>query len=264
MAGLRDLNQTVPDVRDKVVEMLNNLVDLGIAGFRFDAAKHMWPKDLTAIYKRIKPLQPCHGFKLGARAFIYQEVIDLGNEAISKKEYTPLGVVTEFSFSDAIGRVFRGLVPMKNLKNWGPAWGFMLSQNALVFVDNHDNQRGHGAGGANILTFRNERQYKMASAFKLAHPFGIVRVMSSYYFHESSTDLGPPKDDQGNITSPVFENGLCARPWSCKHRWRQIANMVDFKNIAGNAPEMHWWATIRSVSVAVIELLLSGMAKILT
>lgn len=44
LAGLRDLNQTVPEVRERIVEMLNRLVDLGIAGFRFDAAKHMYVK----------------------------------------------------------------------------------------------------------------------------------------------------------------------------------------------------------------------------
>lgn len=242
LAGLRDLNQTVPYVRDKVVEMLNRLVDLGMAGFRFDAAKHMWPEDLAAIYERIKPLNTNHGFKIGSKAFIYQEVIDLGNEAISKNEYTGLGVVTEFSFSDAIGRTFRGLEPLKNLKNFGPAWGFMSSENALVFVDNHDNQRGHGAGGSNILTFRNQRLYIMATAFELAYPYGIVRLMSSYYFPESSTDLGPPKDYAGNIVSPsIQEDGTCARPWICEHRWRQIRSMIHFKNIVGNAPIKHWF-----------------------
>lgn len=242
LSGLRDLNQTVPYVRDKVLEMLNRLVDLGVAGFRFDAAKHMWPEDLSAIYKRINPLNTTHGFKIGATPFIYQEVIDLGNEKISKYEYTSMGVVTEFSFSDAIGRVFRGLKPLKDLKNWGPAWGFMSSEDALVFVDNHDNQRGHGAGGANILTFRNERQYKMATAFKLAYPYGIVRVMSSYYFPESSTDLGPPKDANDNIVSPTIEeDGTCARPWICEHRWREIANMIHFNHIAGIAPVQYWW-----------------------
>lgn len=242
LAGLRDLNQTVPYVRDKVVELLNRLVDLGMAGFRFDAAKHMWPEDLAVIYARIKPLNPSHGFEIDARPFIYQEVIDLGSEAISKNEYTPMGVVTEFSFSDAIGRVFRGLVPLKELKNWGPAWRFMSSEDALVFVDNHDNQRGHGAGGANILTFRDERQYKMATAFKLAYPYGVVRLMSSYYFPKNSTDLGPPQDAQGNIVSPAIEtDGSCARPWICEHRWREISSMINFSNIAGNAPVQSWW-----------------------
>lgn len=42
-------------------------------------------------------------------------------------------------------------------RNWGEGWGFMPSDRALVFVDNHDNQRGHGAGGASILTFWDAR-----------------------------------------------------------------------------------------------------------
>lgn len=74
------------------------------------------------------------------------------------------------------------------MKNWGPEWGFMESKDALVFVDNHDNQRGHGAGGDSILTYKQGRQYKMATAFLLAHPHGIARIMSSYAFED--TDQG--------------------------------------------------------------------------
>jgi alpha-amylase len=32
---------------------------------------------------------------------------------------------------------------------------------ALVFVDNHDNQRGSGGGGANILTYKQSKLYKV-------------------------------------------------------------------------------------------------------
>jgi alpha-amylase len=32
---------------------------------------------------------------------------------------------------------------------------------ALVFVDNHDNQRGSGGGGANILTYKQPKLYKV-------------------------------------------------------------------------------------------------------
>lgn len=56
----------------------------------------------------------------------------------------------------------------------------MPNGNALVFVDNHDNQRGHGAGGASIVTFWDSRLHKMAVAYMLAHPYGVTRVMSSF------------------------------------------------------------------------------------
>lgn len=46
LAGLPDLNQTRPYVRQQQVDFLNRLVKLGAGGFRVDAAKHMWPADL--------------------------------------------------------------------------------------------------------------------------------------------------------------------------------------------------------------------------
>jgi alpha-amylase len=84
LVGLPDLNQGVGWVRDRIVELMNNLVALGVAGFRVDAVKHMWPGDLAAIYGAVNNLNTAYNFPGGARAFIYQEVIDLGGEAISK------------------------------------------------------------------------------------------------------------------------------------------------------------------------------------
>jgi alpha-amylase len=84
LVGLHDLNQTVPWVREKLVEFLDHLVDLGVAGFRVDAAKHMWPSDLAAIYASVKNLSTDFGFDANLRPFIYQEIIDLGGEGVSK------------------------------------------------------------------------------------------------------------------------------------------------------------------------------------
>ena len=38
----------------------------------------------------------------------------------------------------------------------------LSSGDALVFVDNHDNQRGHGAGGELIFTLYEPRPYKVS------------------------------------------------------------------------------------------------------
>lgn len=113
----------------------------------------------------------------------------LGGEAISSSEYTSFGAVTEFKFSANIGSVFRGWNKLSSLSNWGEGWGFIASGDALVFVDNHDNQRGHGAGGNSILTYKVPKQYKMAVAFTLAHTYGVPRIMSSFIFGED-TDQG--------------------------------------------------------------------------
>lgn len=78
LVGLRDIDQSKPHVRHILVNYMNKLIDYGVAGFRIDGAKHMNPNDLKVIYKSLKNLNTAHGFKAGARPFIYQEVIDLG------------------------------------------------------------------------------------------------------------------------------------------------------------------------------------------
>jgi alpha-amylase len=222
------------------VDLFNKLIDMGVAGFRVDACKHMWPADLQAIYSRLKNLPTSHGFPSGARAFITQEVIDLGGEAIKATEYTHLGTVTEFKHSAEIGRVFRGKNPFKYLQNWGEGWGFLKSHLAFIFIDNHDNQRGHGAGGGDVLTHKIPKNYKMATAFMLAHPFGIVRMMSSFAF--SNTDQGPPQDGNGNIISPsINPDGTCGNGWVCEHRWRQMYNMIGFRNAVRGTGLNDFW-----------------------
>lgn len=241
LVGLKDLNQGNDYVRTKITEFLNHLIDLGVAGFRVDAAKHMWPGDLQVIYGRLKTLNTEHGFAPGSKAYIFQEVIDLGGEAISGDEYIHLGAITEFKYGAKLGSVFRGKDKLSYLENWGPGWGLQpKSEDALVFIDNHDNQRGHGAGGADILTYKTSKQYKMAIAFMLAHPYGSTRLMSSFDFE--NTDQGPPQDSNENIISPNIVGDTCTNGWVCEHRWRQIYNMVGFKNAVKGTGVNDWWS----------------------
>ena len=54
LVGLPDLALDSEYVRNKIAEYMNNLIDIGVAGFRVDAAKHMWPGDLQAILGKLK------------------------------------------------------------------------------------------------------------------------------------------------------------------------------------------------------------------
>ncbi|CAM6032043.1 unnamed protein product [Sphagnum compactum] len=236
LVGLHDLNQTVPWVQDRIIDFLNDLVSKGVAGFRVDAAKHMWPNDLKQMYERINSLNSSFRFNKGARPFIYQEVIDISGEGVSKFEYNQLGAVTEFGFSDGVGRGFGGKMDLIYLKTMNSNWGLLPTKSALIFVDNHDNQRGND----NILTYKNPRAYKMATAFMLSYPFGIPRVMSSYFFEDFNQ--GPPADADGNLISPgINPDNTCSNGYVCEHRWRQIYNMIEFKNTVKNVPIKHWW-----------------------
>lgn len=77
------MNQGKSKTRNKIIQFMNELLALGVAGFRIDAAKHMWPADLDAIYSRLNNLST-KAFPMNTRPFLYQEVIDLGGEAIKK------------------------------------------------------------------------------------------------------------------------------------------------------------------------------------
>lgn len=40
-----------------MIEYLNHMVDIGVAGFRFDASEWMWPEDLKAILDGVHDLR---------------------------------------------------------------------------------------------------------------------------------------------------------------------------------------------------------------
>ncbi|XP_059120957.1 pancreatic alpha-amylase isoform X2 [Peromyscus eremicus] len=182
--------------------------------------------------------------------YVRTTVIDLGGEAIKGSEYFGNGRVTEFKYGAKLGTVIRKWngEKMSYLKNWGEGWGFVPSDRALVFVDNHDNQRGHGAGGASILTFWDARMYKMAVGFMLAHPYGFTRVMSSYRWTRNFQNgkdvndwMGPPNNNGVTKEVTINPDTTCGNDWVCEHRWRQIRNMVAFRNVVNGQPFSNWW-----------------------
>lgn len=80
----------------------------------------------------------------------------------------------------------------------------------------------------------------MAVAFMLAHTYGIPRVMSSFSFTEFNT--GPPADKNENIISPdIRADNTCGNGWICEHRWREIYNMVKFRNAVKGTNIESWW-----------------------
>lgn len=228
LVDLADLNTSSDYVRGKIAAYLQDLKNLGVAGFRIDAAKHIPAGDVANIVSRVS----------GA-PYVFQEVIDLGGEPIVASEYFGSGDVTEFKVSSEIGRVFK-TGNLSWLANFGTAWGFMPSDNAIVFTDNHDNQRGHGGGG-NVVTHKDGQLYNLANVFLLAWPYGYPALMSSYAF--SNADAGPPSDGSGNTIGPWASGTLnCGTTWICEHRRRAIGNMVAFHNVTQAAFSVsNWW-----------------------
>lgn len=237
LLGQQDLDTGSETVQAAIAAAMNELLALGVAGFRIDAAQHIPAEHLAKILRRLRPLNTTFHTN-GGRPFIYQDIPNKGAESIQAKNYFANGAVTEFRYGRNLGEQIRH-GQLKNLVLFGEAWGLMPSHKAVVFTDNHKTQR---SGDRNIITFYDPAdggaRYRLANIFMLAWPYGMPKVMSSYNWpREQGTIVGPPADEQGQTLPANCDDG-----WVCEHRWPDIANMVEFHNVTqGVASVNHWW-----------------------
>ncbi|MFC3998782.1 alpha-amylase family protein [Nocardiopsis sediminis] len=226
LVGLSDLATGNDYVRDRLAQYLNGLIDMGVAGFRYDAAKHMPLADVEAVNSRLRTTVP--GWD--QPPYIFQEVI--GDGTIGAGEYTGAGDVTEFEYHRRVSARFAE-ANLQGLRTIGD--GLINGDDAIAFVVNHDTQRSDPT-----LTHRTDRdRYDLAQAFMLAYDYGTAQVMSSYDW-TGSNDTGPPSESDGTTRATV-----CGQDgWVCEHRalngMATFANAtdgtgVDWKDGDGNA-----------------------------
>src|SRR6185369_16344546 len=73
LGGLPDLASESSYVQGQVINYLNTLLDMGVDGFRIDAAKHQQPSALQSIFNTVKATHPTT--KAGEPIWITQEVL---------------------------------------------------------------------------------------------------------------------------------------------------------------------------------------------
>ena len=216
LVNLSDLNTGSDYVRGRIAGYLNDLASLGVDGFRIDAAKHMSAADLAGIKSKLN----------NTGAYWKQEAIFGAGEAVQPSEYTGTGDVQEFRFARDLKRVFLN-ENLAYLSNFGASWGYLPSNQAAVFVDNHDTERG-----GDTLSYKNGSAYTLAQVFTLAWPYGSPDVNSGYEFTDH--DAGPPNN---GAVSACYTDG-----WKCQHAWRQVGNMVGFRNAVRGTAVTNWWS----------------------
>ncbi|MET9500337.1 alpha-amylase family protein [Streptomyces sp. NPDC006622] len=215
LVGLADLDTGEDYVRKAIAGYLNDLLTLGVDGFRIDAAKHIDAADLANIKSRLT----------NPNAYWKQEAIHGSGEAVQPTEYTGNGDVQEFRYAYDLKRVFNN-ENLAYLKNYGEGWGYLNSSAAGVFVDNHDTERN-----GSTLSYKDGATYTLANVFMLAWPYGAPDINSGYEF--SDTDAGPPN---GGSVGACWQNG-----WKCQHAWPEIQRMVAFRNATRGQSVTNWW-----------------------
>jgi len=254
LVGLADLRTDVPAVRQKIADYLVALVRLGVAGFRIDAAKHIQPVELDAIVARVNQAAAAEGRAL---PYWFAEVIDHGGEDVQAADYFGLGHasggatdITEFKFRFVSDKFLgTGGQRVAQLNPDGPAgsrftpaaWGLMPADKAVVFLENHDTQRGGG------ISYRDGNVYRLANVWMLAQPYGYPSIMSSYAFDRNSQpgrDAGPPSNGAGETNSVQCATRMetaTIGAWVCEHRDPSIARMVGFRRMVAGTAVSNWW-----------------------
>lgn len=245
LIGLPDLDQSHWYVQQKLVDYLNHLVDLGVAGIRIDAAKHIDPSQMQVILSRVK----------APGLHVNQEVIlkDKGDcDCLNYTLFYGNGKVWEFKTPELFYDIFSQDNNMDKIRKMessnqgccGCVWA--KSELAMTFVANHDllTQDEHRPY---TITIFNETRYRLAMITLLGHPYGQPNILSSLNFEPKKWNQFAPVVDVDNPVSPLKSpfDGNCGswkdrpmKPYACEHRWPEVRNMVKWRRVAGNAPTL--------------------------
>ncbi len=230
LVGLADLRTDTPYVRHRIAAYLNQLIGYGVSGFRVDAAKHIGQTDLIAIYNLL------HRTADGEKPFFALEVFPGSPGELSPFAFTRAGTLLGFDAAYQIKSAFKsyttpGTGNITSLRVWGQDAGLLPSDKTLVFVENHDTERG-----SDTLSYKDGATNLLANQFLLAAGYGTPQVYAAFSFGTDSAQ-SPPADARGFITDTN-----CGSPqWVCVDRERSVANLVGWHNYVGHAARTNWY-----------------------
>lgn len=243
LEGMPDLASESSYVQGQVADYLRGLLNMGVDGFRIDAAKHMPATALLSILSAVRSTNPLT--RAGEPIWVTQEIIPDGG--VNRAEYFPVGTVNEFQFALAMRDVFRGSnglslssIPsiMGSWGSWGGSWGFVPPHLATIFVNNWDTERnGSSLNTSNYSGATNDTQgskrYDLANIFMLAQAYGEAQLHSGFRFRN--------KDDDRPTVGP-YSGGVAQINvnWDFVHRWSDISNMVKFRSATNGHAQTNW------------------------
>jgi alpha-amylase len=194
---LADLATERADVQATIANYLASLIAVGVDGLRIDAARHIPSAELHTILEKMAVamnvrIEDTAINPSGAKSIlVYQEFI---GDPTDKNAAYANGKTTEFEYGEAESRAFLNWdgLNISKARQVIQEWTMQDSFRVVIFIDNHDKQRGHGGGGkvwahkggdGKNYGIRNDLQaYTLANVFMLAYPYGYPQVMASYRF----------------------------------------------------------------------------------
>ncbi|KAJ3323743.1 hypothetical protein HDV06_001473 [Boothiomyces sp. JEL0866] len=285
LSTLVDVDTANSFVQQSVANFLNKLVDYGVAGFRFDAAKAMPAADIAGFLSTLKK-----NYR-GLKPYVTQEIynpfpngqIDQPLANTAAPAYSTNGRILSFEYGPAVGRVFRQISGTTNQLQSILSSLQVGSAHSTVFIENHDLERNTDGDGSWALSRKNDAQYKQAMAFNILYPWGLPQVHSGYSIQYNGggsireSPVSAPFDSFGKIkaVAPIVGN-ICPQGWACQHRWSDIFPLVRVRNLIGKnqtpqiqglgTNQIYWsvagkaFAAINSASNAMSGTVHTGLA----
>lgn len=208
LLGLSDLDTGSEYVQQQIVNYLKDLLSLGVAGFRIDAAKHISAQELEQIFGKLPP-----------DTVVMHEVIRGGGEEVQPEDYLSTGKLWEFSFSRAMTSFIVETVP--NIQESLETGYFLESQNAISFVSNHDTERN----GSAVAPQSSPAEFELATIFMLASDYGTPMLYSGYSYLEY--DQAPPLGPSGLVLDANCDDRTV---WLCIHRNDEVRQMISWRD----------------------------------
>ncbi|WP_018587309.1 carbohydrate-binding module family 20 domain-containing protein [Salinispora arenicola] len=214
LLSLADLYTEKESVRNKIASYLNELIGLGVDGFRVDAVKHIRKDDFAAILGKLN-----NTVVEGRRPYVAQEIFDgASNPALQARAFIGNGDVLDFAYAKGIRSAFQGsIATLANIPNWNLD---APSANVFAMVTNHDLERD-----GVVLSYKDGTDYVLANYFALAYPHGRPSVYDSFTW--SDRNQSPPHNGGGYVTDTV-----CGGTWNCLSQTTGIKGMVGWANAA--------------------------------
>jgi len=225
LGGLPDLTTEKEKTRDTIAAYLNHLIDLGVAGFRVDAAKHIGITDMTAITNKLKPVN-------GQKPYILSETV---GDVTTNQPFTAIGDVFSWDWQDQFANVFSG---QPGLGRPSDARKALIGDpnKTIIMVSNHDTEHH----GPTAITYRDPKRYQAASAYLVADGLGKPMLYTGYAFADEND--GPPAANNGYYKAAVCPK-VSATPSSkykvgnfiCMERWTSVKGMIQWRHEVGTA-----------------------------
>jgi alpha-amylase len=203
------------------------MIDIGVAGFRVDAAKHFGSEDLQAVVDMLHPVNgqpPVIMSEVIGGGSVNQPFVDWGSKAWA------WDMPDLLAGSLSIGNMAFG----KDLR-WTQSYNG--SSDTITMVGNHDTEHH----GPTSIAYWQGNLYQLAHIYMLSIPFGIPEVYTGYSFSDENS--GPNIDRNGMVT-PMTCPKIDYKPQSiradgiftCVQRWRAIQGMIKWRDAAAQAP----------------------------